>query len=938
GYQKDMLSSITHVKQSCLMTLNNLLSGSHDDWLPIVPPRRHSMPNPLRPESSTQAAQALEDCADQATFSALQTLLSNLRAEDEPGEMQEIASRTDELALISELLQRVESRSGSLQPRDAELARALVSVLSHLTRLSAISVQDPTGDVQPATDLDIPSGSAYGNVYDALRRQVSDFQTLRLDQQRAQPPSARPVLAVETSILWTRIDQGLDSVLRLSRERHDSLTSAASAPRSWSPFPPEYEHPDHDDMDHPPEYKFEDTKHAPRPSMSSATLMSPADEKMRMDLEAVAMAIDRFYLVAPQLHNQRVELKKTKLEQMERARLAGSSTGTGTTTPTASSSKAKRLGKMRDDGDPDPRELDKLLGMIGRASSRKFTDQVVVLDDNMKMRMDKSKESNIAKRDAFVEQLAQHSDARRLHSQDAVLQVPRLKDPHAMLTLPEFIREPIPATVIAQDLDDPMTLLTLPEFVRESQPPPPQEQSTSSKGNEAPLPASRSHMLPAAKSLRRLRTSMTRSRSLSAPPLAWLKASKAAAAATAAPVAPPVPRTGNAGLSVTYIAEYQDTLKTLYAFLRLQGVTPDTNVEAEVIGSGSSNGLERLLLKCGANASRPLRLPVHVVTGMQEVRVQSSHYEINLPVAAERPAPLEAAPLLDAAQIESLAPTAFACTSCSLPLVHANRITRWNDLPSEHWAELLDAWMCHQDQKLTDHAKRAAHGFWPREGQALIGGSYFLFDESSVVGSNLKTDCADEKQGYDDWRLVRCLCGAVIGRSQQSQAVQHSPFEDEPPQTYRLAKYSLRPVGLSTESIKIPLSAYIIQDMHELAQAHAIWRFILVDEEEEKPRLLLWMLKPHMLISYEADKHYLIPRSGSLHVAKILFKLIGPGFPSPDVKTLVEQHPHFAQHERLLYPFHVCQHLAGLLQESNGTYPESMQELLGLRVGWLQRS
>lgn len=75
--------------------------------------------------------------------------------------------------------------------------------------------------------------------------------------------------------------------------------------------------------------------------------------------------------------------------------------------------------------------------------------------------------------------------------------------------------------------------------------------------------------------------------------------------------------------------------------------------------------------------------------------------------------------------------------------------------------------------------------------------------------------------------------------------------------------------------------------MHELAQAHAIWRFILVDEEEEKPRLLLWMLKPHMLISYEATKHYLIQRSGSLHVAKILFKLIGPGFPAPDIKTCV---------------------------------------------------
>lgn len=347
----------------------------------------------------------------------------------------------------------------------------------------------------------------------------------------------------------------------------------------------------------------------------------------------------------------------------------------------------------------------------------------------------------LSQRDAFVEQLIQHSGAGRLHSQDAVLTTPRVKAPEAMLTLPEFIREPVPASIVAQDVNDPETLLTLPEFVRETAPPEPA--SAPSKANGMPLPTKASHVPPAVRSLRRLQRSVTRSRSLSAPPLAWLKASASKASIVAAP---PTPRTGNAGLSVSYIAEYQDALKTLYAFLRINGTDADMKLEAEVIGSGSSssgssNGIERLMLKCGHNSSRPLRLPVHVVTGPQEIRFQSGgHYEINLPVSPERPPPLEAAPLLDAAQIQALAPTSFVCTSCSLPLVQAHRIARWNDLPSEHWAELLDAWMCHHDQRLTDHAQRAAHGFWPVEGQALVGGSYFLFDQSSVVGSNVKAE------------------------------------------------------------------------------------------------------------------------------------------------------------------------------------------------------
>jgi len=150
----------------------------------------------------------------------------------------------------------------------------------------------------------------------------------------------------------------------------------------------------------------------------------------------------------------------------------------------------------------------------------------------------------------------------------------------------------------------------------------------------------------------------------------------------------------------------------------------------------------------------------------------------------------------------------------------------------------------------------------------------------------------------------------------------------------------------------MPLSAYIVQDMHELAQAHAIWRFIVVDEEEEKPRLLLWMLKPHMLVSYESVKHYLMRPSATIHVAK----LVKPAIPTPDVKrcvfhsvrilfcdtnkelSLIEQHPHFQQHEQLMYPFQVCQQIAALLQESNSVYPEHTQQLLGLRVGWLQRA
>ena len=81
-----------------------------------------------------------------------------------------------------------------------------------------------------------------------------------------------------------------------------------------------------------------------------------------------------------------------------------------------------------------------------------------------------------------------------------------------MLTLPEFIREGVPQDVQLQmQMNDSRAMLSLPEFVREPIPEHPQGSST---------PSSAASSVSRRKSFRQLR-----SRSLSAPPLAWLLSS-----------------------------------------------------------------------------------------------------------------------------------------------------------------------------------------------------------------------------------------------------------------------------------------------------------------------------------------------------------------------------------------------------------------------------
>ncbi len=38
---------------------------------------------------------------------------------------------------------------------------------------------------------------------------------------------------------------------------------------------------------------------------------------------------------------------------------------------------------------------------------------------------------------------------------------------------------------------------------------------------------------------------------------------------------------------------------------------------------------------------------------------------------------------------------------------------------------------------------------------------------------------------------------------------------------------------------RVPLSAFIVEDMNEFVQAHATYRFVIVDEEEDRPRILV---------------------------------------------------------------------------------------------------
>ncbi|KZS96235.1 hypothetical protein SISNIDRAFT_407377 [Sistotremastrum niveocremeum HHB9708] len=825
--------------------------------------------------------------------------------------MIEIASVSDEASLVLELRDHVSRIAPSLDTFDAELAKSLISLISHLKRISAL-YPDPLSDVEGGITPVEPRLPA--DIYSTLSRQVSDLKIQRVEAAKSsgyQPPA----VAVESALLWNQIDHDLEIILRLCLQRTERDISSSQ--------PPGYE--DQADMELPV-YEdgdnFRDVATQKQRLSAASPRVGNSDEKMRLDLDAVALAIDRFYRVAPQLHNQRVELREGKLEAMERARRES----------LASMKSDKALGKMKaEDDDVQSRDLEKMLELIGKASSRRLDNQAVVLDDRFRDRVAQAHQNEIVKKQQFVEQLINHSGIRRIDSQDALPTVSTtLRNPETMLTLPEFIREPLPVGVNVQD---PEAMLTLPEFVSE------------------PVPANLVTPPPPPLGLKRSKSRILgRNRSSSAPPLAWLLPGSNSSSRSASPhpktrVSDSGPK--RAGLDVQYVAEHQENLGIVFVFLRVEGAH-STGIVAEVLPDASDSAYrERLILRSGSSTSPPLLLPTGVDSGRHSLRAFSAHYELKLIAdsSATPAANSDSSPLLDATQLQAMSPTSFVCVSCSLPLAIASKVSRYADLPSEYWTELVEAWVCHTDQKLTEAVGQYAQkGFWPKDGQVLVGGSYLLMEEAAVVKTNIRTANFSSvsilatsftltiiSQNGESY-LTRCICGAVVGRYHPSNAINSTPS------AYRFTKYGIRPMGPTLEPSRIPLSAFIVEDMLAVIHAHARYRFIIHDEEEEKPRLLIWALKPSIRLSYSISHFYTIPRSASILAAKVLYKIVGPTTTAAEFDRLVASLPGFSFAEHLHYPFDVCHRLATLMRESNKAYPENLRTMTGLDVGWLQRS
>ena len=392
---------------SGLLSVSTVLSSS-------TQPSTHELPTGTLPSSLTSAV--ADSCS---RTEILATLVNTLRTRDgilgsEVSQSQsddlDRQGSTDEAALLDQLHDLVDALGPSMHRHDAHLAQAIVALLAELQQLPASFSASPSSYTSSSTQRVSPSTDGDPHlVLTTLKKKLSSLQPNTTNGASSSSHAVRPtpVQTVQVALLWSRVDEQLEAVVELCKARAgaeshldpfsdaanisgvDTIPSRAPSFDAQHLLPPQYEYEydvSHEDM--PPAYPADLALAPPRRSLaydrkapleseyppekvsavpSTSQSVSEAERSTALDLDLVTHAIDRLYAVAPQLADQRVELRREKITQMQKAQ--------------------NNKGKSPATTIADDAELDKMFYLLGRANSREMADQSVTFDPGRKERV-----------------------------------------------------------------------------------------------------------------------------------------------------------------------------------------------------------------------------------------------------------------------------------------------------------------------------------------------------------------------------------------------------------------------------------------------------------------------------------------------------------------------------------------------------------------------
>ena len=175
----------------------------------------------------------------------------------------------------------------------------------------------------------------------------------------------------------------------------------------------------------------------------------------------------------------------------------------------------------------------------------------------------------------------------------------------------------------------------------------------------------------------------------------------------------------------------------LRAWLAPGDVSSQSSASSHEVGTALTLELlsESTALLSSGSVSASIRLPEGIsdrsAQKTLDLQPKSDHFELRLAMAhfdqgySRQDAFRNDAPY-SAAAFRTHRPKVLACVACGVDLVATSSVRHYNDLPAENWTDMLDAWMCHSDQKLSQDLIDKGNNIWPSVNQMHVRSSSML--------------------------------------------------------------------------------------------------------------------------------------------------------------------------------------------------------------------
>ncbi|KAI9259394.1 ubiquitin-conjugating enzyme E2-binding protein [Sporodiniella umbellata] len=263
---------------------------------------------------------------------------------------------------------------------------------------------------------------------------------------------------------------------------------------------------------------------------------------------------------------------------------------------------------------------------------------------------------------------------------------------------------------------------------------------------------------------------------------------------------------------------------------------------------------------------------------------------------------------------------AFICKMCEMPLFKLEKDHKLKDLPSEHWYELIECWICHETNP--DEHRSRMKPILARPKLVLVGSTYFLLYPENVLEESIELD--EEVSKRLDWARGTITKWAAVNCKRCQHAVGEGQFNMEDGKmvlmSMKLFKYSISLLSKNCE----PLSFVdlFVSDLVNTAKVHATHRFIIQGRQSTRNFALIWLFNWDTNIVYHDTTHTLTKK----RVMKIMY-LDCVYKKDGSTSAILDMWATDKSTEHLIYPDIYCKELLTTLKDSTLLLPPFMRKI-----------